>query len=211
MSLTLVLKYKYTFTGGITIQTDEIQQTMQADADNPDRLCIKWVNFDTTKSYYLSANLPFQFTPWWSMNFNANYIRQGQRVEPQGQISYQNMFFANASATFTLPANFFIDLSYRYQSRIELGNCWVEPRNFLTAGLKKRFGERFTASLTIRNLLDESDTIGAAGTDFTRLVSTRQAWMSRQYRISLTYNFKAGKAFRRKAVEAGAGDDKGRL
>lgn len=211
VSLTLVLKHKYTFTGGITIQTDEIQQTMQADADNPDRLCIAWVNFDTTKSYYLSANLPFQFTPWWSMNFNANYIRQGQRVEPQGQISYQNMFFANASATFTLPANFFIDLSYRYQSRIELGNCWVEPRHFLTAGLKKRFGERFTASLTVRNLLDQSDTIGAAGDDFTRLVTTRQAWMTRQYRIGLTYNFKAGKAFRRKAVEAGAGDDKGRL
>lgn len=44
MSVTLVLKHKYTFTGGVTIQHDEIQQTMRADADNTDNLCLTWVN-----------------------------------------------------------------------------------------------------------------------------------------------------------------------
>lgn len=60
-SLTLVLKHKYTLTGGIVVQTGEIQQTMRPDADDPKRLCIAWVNYDTTKSYYVSANAPCQF------------------------------------------------------------------------------------------------------------------------------------------------------
>ncbi|MDE7344770.1 MAG: outer membrane beta-barrel family protein, partial [Alistipes sp.] len=80
-NLTLVLAHKYTLTGGVTIQTDQIQQTMQADPENPDLLQLAWVNYDTTKNYYLSANAPLQLTKWWMLNLNATYVRQGQRME----------------------------------------------------------------------------------------------------------------------------------
>ena len=76
-----MLKHKYTLTGGMTIQRDEIQQTIRPDADDPARLCLAWTNFDTTKNYYLTANAPFQFTKWWTMNLNLTYIRQGQRID----------------------------------------------------------------------------------------------------------------------------------
>lgn len=211
MSLTLVLKHKYTLTGGITIRTDEIQQTMQADADDPDRLCVAWVNFDATTSYYLSANLPFQPAKWWQLNVNATCIRQGQRVERNDAVSYQNCAFVNTSTTFTLPAKFYIDLSYRFRSRVELGNCWVDPMHFLNAGVKKRFGERFTLSFDIRNLLDQPQHVGARGAGFVRRVDMQQQWTSRTYRVGLTYNFKSGKAFRSKSVEAGSADEKNRL
>lgn len=210
-SLTLVLKHKYTFTGGVTIQTDEIQQTMRSDAANPDRLCLVWVNFDTSKSYYLTANLPFQLAKWWSLSLNATYIRQGQRIEENGPETYQNWAFINTSTTVTLPAKFFIDLSYRYQSRIGLGNVWVEPMHRLQAGIKKRFGERFTASFSVQNLLDQGQTVGAEGEGFVRKVEVKQMWNSRTYQIGLTYNFKSGKAFKRRAVEAGSADEKSRL
>lgn len=210
-SLTLVLKHKYTFTGGVTIQTDEIQQTMRSDAADPDRLCLVWVNFDTSKSYYLTANLPFQLAKWWSLSLNATYIRQGQRIEENGPEMYQNWAFFNTSTTVTLPAKFFIDLSYRYQSRIGLGNVWVEPMHRLQAGIKKRFGERFTASFSVQNLLDQGQTVGAEGEGFVRKVEVKQMWNSRTYQIGLTYNFKSGKAFKRRAVEAGSADEKSRL
>lgn len=135
-SLTLVLKHKYTLTGGIVVQTGEIQQTMRPDADDPKRLCIAWVNYDTTKSYYVSANAPCQFAKWWTMNLNATYIRQGQRVDQHTPEAHYNFYFANASTTFTLPAKFYIDLSYRLQGRMDFGNCWVEPMHFLNAGIK---------------------------------------------------------------------------
>lgn len=211
VSVTLVVKHKYTLTGGVTVQTDEIQQTMRPDADDPNRLCLAWINFDTSKSYYASANLPFQLAKWWSLNLNATYIRQGQRVEENGPETHQNWVFINTSTTVTLPAKFYVDLSYRYQSRVGLGNVWVEPQHRLQAGIKKRFGDRFTASFSVQNLLDQGQTVGAKGEGFVRKVDVKQMWNNRTYQVGVTYNFKSGKAFKRKSVEAGSADEKSRL
>ena len=211
VSLTLVALHKYTLTAGVQIVGDEIQQTMMADPENPDLLQLAWVNYDTTKGYYFSANLPFQPAKWWQLNANITYMRRGQRVEQHGAEEFFNWGFVNLSTTFTLPAKFYIDLSYRYQSRLDLGNCWVEPDHRLQAGIKKRFGDRFTASFSVENLLDQGQLIGARGDGFVRTVKARQTWSNRSYRIGVTYNFKSGKAFKRKAVEAGSADEKSRL
>ena len=211
VSLTLVAAHKYTLTAGVQIGNDEIQQTMRADPENPDLLQLAWVNYDATKGYYLSANLPFQPAKWWQLNANVTYMRRGQRVEQHGAEEFFNWGFVNLSTTFTLPAKFFIDLSYRYQSRLDLGNCWVEPDHRLQAGLKKRFGDRFTASFSVENLLDQGQLIGARGDGFVRTVKARQTWSNRSFRIGVTWNFKSGKAFKRKAVEAGSADEKSRL
>ena len=211
ISLTLVLKHKYTLTGGMTIQRDEIQQTIRPDADDPARLCLAWTNFDTTKNYYLTANAPFQFTKWWTMNLNLTYIRQGQRIDEHSAEKHYNFYFVNSSTTFSLPAKFYIDLSYRFQSRMDFGNCWVKPLHFLNAGIKKRFGDKFTASFSVRNLIERPQHIGARGDGFVRMVEVKQQWNDRSFTIGVTYNFKSGKTFKRKAVEAGSADEKNRL
>lgn len=211
ISLTVVLKHKYSLTAGMIFQTDEIQQTMQPDTDDPDRLQLGWVNFDRTQSYYLSANLPFQLAKWWTLNLDATYMRQGQRIEPHAAQQNHNFVFASASTTFTLPAKFYIDLTYNFQNRIHFGNCWVEPQHRVTAALKKRFGERFTATLSVRSLLDQGQQIGARGEGFVRTVDVKQTWNNRSFQIGITYNFKSGKAFNRKSVEEASGDTKSRL
>ena len=211
VSLTLVAAHKYTLTAGVQIVNDEIQQAMRADPENPDLLQLVWVNYDDTKGYYLSANLPFQPAKWWQLNANVTYMRRGQRVDQHGAEEFFNWGFVNLSTTFTLPAKFYIDLSYRYQTRLDLGNCWVEPDHRLQAGIKKRFGDRFTASFSVQNLLDQGQVIGARGDGFVRTVNARQTWSNRSYRIGVTWNFKSGKAFKRKAVEAGSEAEKSRL
>ena len=211
LSLTAVLAHKYTLTAGVQIVTDEIQQAMLTDPENPDMLRLDWVNYDATSSYYLSANLPFQPTKWWQLNVNATYMRRGQRVEQHGAQQYFNWAFVNVSNTFSLPAKFYIDCSYFYQSRIDLGNIWVMPNHMLQAGIKKRFGERFTLSFSVRNILDQGQTIGANGDGFVRRVEVSQPWSNRQYRFGVTWNFKSGKAFHKKSVEAGSEEEKKRL
>ena len=168
-------------------------------------------NFDTTKNYYLTANAPFQFTKWWTLNLNLTYIRQGQRIDEHSAEKHYNFYFVNSSTTFSLPAKFYIDLSYRFQSRMDFGNCWVKPLHFLNAGIKKRFGDKFTASFSVRNLIERPQHIGARGDGFVRMVDVKQQWNDRSFTIGVTYNFKSGKAFKRKAVEAGSADEKSRL
>ncbi|HBV49183.1 MAG TPA: TonB-dependent receptor [Alistipes sp.] len=212
VSLTLVLAHKYTLTGGVTIQTDEIQQTIQPDPTNPDMLQIVWVNFDTTKSYYASATIPLQPTRWWSVNLNGTYIRQGQRIGRNSPEEHYNFGYASASMTFTLPAKFYIDLSYRYQSRVVLGNCWVEEMHFTDAGIKKRFGDNLTVAFTVRNpITPPVQKIGARGDGFVRHVDAVPTWNSRTYQLSLSYRFRTGKAFRHRNVEAGSAEEKSRL
>ena len=211
VNLTLVAAHKYTLTAGVQLVSGEIQQTIQADPENPDLLQLAWVNYDRTKNYYVSVNLPFQPAKWWQLNANFTYMRHGERVEQHGAETFYNWAFGSISTTFTLPAKFYIDLSYNYQSRIDLGNCWVEPDHRLQAGVKKRFGDRFTASFSVQNLLDQGQVIGAHGDGFVRTMNARQTWSNRSFRIGLTYNFKSGKAFKRKAVEAGSADEKSRL
>lgn len=211
LSLTVVLAHKYTLTGGVQIVDGEIQQTMLTDPDDPDMLCINWVNFDATSNYYLSANLPFQPAKWWQLNVNATYMRRGQRVDQHGAQQYFNWTFVNASSTFTLPAKFYIDCSYFYQSRIDLGNIWVMPNHMLQAGVKKRFGDRFDLSFSVRNILDQGQEIGANGDGFVRTVKIRQSWSNIQYRFGVTWNFKSGKAFQKRSVEAGSEEEKKRL
>ncbi|MDE5623226.1 MAG: outer membrane beta-barrel family protein, partial [Alistipes sp.] len=104
-----------------------------------------------------------------------------------------------------------IDLSYRYQSRQTVGNCWVDAMHFTDASVKKRFGDKFTVAFSVRNPIEQTQHIGARGEGFVRMVDVAQNWSSRSYRLSLTYNFKTGKAFRSKSVEAGAAEEKSRL
>lgn len=137
------------------------------------------------------------------MNLNLTYIRQGQRIDEHSAEKHYNFYFVNSSTTFSLPAKFYIDLSYRFQSRMDFGNCWVKPLHFLNAGIKKRFGDKFTASFSVRNLIERPQHIGARGDGFVRMVDVKQQWNDRSFTIGVTYNFKSGKAFKRKAVEAG--------
>ena len=82
---------------------------------------------------------------------------------------------------------------------------------FLNAGVKKRFGERFTLSVTGYALLNEAQRFATTGDGFVREVRTRQPWTTASVQVGFTYNFKAGKAFRKKAVEAAASEEKGRM
>lgn len=211
LSLTLVMKHKYTLTAGMTVDTNEIQQILQSDAENPDMLCLTWINYDRTTNCYVTANLPFQPTKWWQLNINAFYGRMGQRESAEASLHYQNIVQANASMTFTLPAKFYIDLSYRYQGRIELGNIEVDPLHFLNAGVKKRFGERFTLSFQVRNIIENTQHVSTRNEGFARRMAITQPWTNRTWQVGLTYNFKSGKAFKQKSVEADSANEKSRL
>ena len=66
---------------------------------------------------------------------------------------------------------------------MDFGNCWVKPLHFLNAGIKKRFGDKFTASFSVRNLIERPQHIGARGDGFVRMVDVKQQWNDRSFTI----------------------------
>ena len=92
-----------------------------------------------------------------------------------------------------------------------MGNIALEPLHFVNAGIKKRFGENFTLSCKVANLIENTTHIITRNEQFVRRMTLKQPWMNRHYQIGLTYNFKSGKAFRQKSIESGSASEKSRL
>ena len=152
-----------------------------------------------------------QPTRWWQLNAGVYCIRRGDRAGRHDPARYCNSFSANASTTFTLPAKCYIDLAFFYQSASRVGNFRLDPMHRLDIGVKRRFGERLTLSASVSGVTNSLQTVRVSGAGFERIVEQRMTWNSRCVLIGLSYDFKTGKNFRKRSVEAGAAEEKRRM
>ena len=212
VSVTAVLEYKYTISLGVQIMQNAIQQTTLVDAENPELLILQTINYPTLNNFYASVNLPFQFTKWWSANFNLAGMYMGQRIYPDEPIRRNFMGVANGQMSFTLPKNFFIELDGEYMHGAQAGNTKIADFGNLNLSLKKRmFDNKLTLALGAQNLLPMKQSITIKEPTFERVMTANQPWQRFGVKFSISYNFNAGKQFRAKSVESGSAEDRGRL
>ena len=212
VSVTAVLKYKYTITLGVKITENAIQQATIVDAENPELLIIQTINYPTMNNYFASVSLPFQFTKWWQANFNIMGMYMGQRIYPDEPIRRNFMGFANAQMTFTLPKEFYIELSGRYMHGLVAGNTKLADMGNMNLSVKKRLVDnKLTLKLGVDNIIPQTQGITIEEPTFKRVMNVDQPWMRPMVNFSISYNFNSGKQFRAKSVESGSADDLGRL
>ena len=212
LSVTGVLKYKYSITLGMSIKQNAIQQSTLIDKDNPEVLILQSINYPTLNNFYLSANLPFQFTKWWSANFNLMGMYLGQRIYPDEPVRRNFMGFANAQMSFTLPKNFFIELSGRYMHGMVAGNTRMSDMGNMDVRVKKHLlKNKLTLTVGVNNIIPTTQDITIEEPTFKRIMTVDQPWMRPAFNFSVSYNFNAGKQFRAKSVESSSAEDRGRL
>ncbi|MBO5717242.1 MAG: outer membrane beta-barrel protein [Alistipes sp.] len=212
LSVTGVLKYKYTITLGMKLTQNAIQQTTIVDKTNPKVLIMQHINYPTMNNYYGMVNLPFQITKWWSANVNLMGMYMGQRIYPDEPIRRNFMGFANAQMSFTLPKNYFIDLSARYMHGLVAGNTRLKDMGNIDITFKKRLlDNKMTIKLSVNNIIPQKQAITIEEPTFKRVMTVDQPWQRPSLNFSIDYNFKAGKQFRAKSVESGSAEDRGRL
>ena len=212
VSLTAVLKYKYTITLGISIMQNAIQQTTLADENNPEVLIIQTINYPTLNNYFASVNLPFQITRWWSANVNLTAMYMGQRIYPNEPIRRNFMCVGNAQMSFTLPKNFFIEVDGSYMHGAQAGNTRLDDMGNMSLTLKKRMlDNKLTLSISAQNIIPLPQTIRIAEDSFSRVMTIMQPWNRLTAKFSISYNFNSGKQFRARSVESGSADDRSRI
>ena len=212
LSLTAVFKYKYTLTVGMTIMKNGIQQATIVDANNPELLILQTINYPTLNNYFAQASLPFQIKKWWSMNINLNAMYLGQRIYPNEPVRRNFMTYANAQMSFTLPKNFFIEVDGHFMHGAVAGNTRVADSGNMNITLKKRMlDNKLTIALGATNIINTAQRITINEPTFTRTMIARQPWGAFAAKLSISYNFNAGKQFRTKAVESGSAEDRGRI
>lgn len=212
VSITAVLKYKFSITLGMSIMENAIQQTTLVDSKNPELLILQYINYPTLNNYYASVNLPFQFTKWWSANFNFTGMYMGQRIYPDEPLRRNFMCFANGQFSFTLPKNYFIELSGMYMHGMTAGNTVLSDMGNINLTFKKRMlSNKLTLSLGVHNIIPMKQNITIEEATFQRKMSVDQPWLRPSLRFSISYNFNSGKQFRAKSVESGSAEERGRI
>ena len=212
VSVTAVLKYKYTITLGMQIKQNGIQQTTLVDSENPELLIMQHINYPTMNNFYAQVNLPFQFTKWWQANFNLMGLYMGQRIYVDEPIRRNFMAFASGQMSFTLPKNFFIELSGRYMHGMTAGNTTIDDTGNMDLSIKKRLlDNKLTLKLGVNNIIPTTQHITIEEASFKRTMTIDQPWSRPMINFSISYNFNSGKQFRAKSVESGSAEDRSRI
>ena len=212
LSVTAVLKYKYTLTLGMHIQEDAIQQTTIVDSVNPELLILKYINYPTMNYFFLTANLPVQITKWWSANINLMSLYIGQRIYPDEPLRRNLATFTNAQMAFTLPRSYIVEMDGKYYHGVVAGNTSMSDTYGVNVMVKKRLMDnKLTLSVGVQNLITQSQCITIKESTFERVMKVDQPWQQPALKVQVSYNFSSGKNFRAKSVESGSAEDRGRI
>ncbi len=213
VGLTFTYKYKYSLSFSADFTTDNIQQIMRVDSSDKMVVMMLPINIDVQNNYSANLYLPFQITKWWSLSAYGSYTYRGEKFTPEAELEYKDMGYLYSQTTFTLPKNFFIDLNYMGMTAMYSGNIEVAGMSNIGASVKKRFSKnRFTASVGVSNILNNSQEMRSKNEGVEQYSVERGAWNSRRFSFSLSYNFKAGKEYQHRAgVESASPEDAGRL
>ncbi|MCH5330374.1 MAG: TonB-dependent receptor family protein [Alistipes sp.] len=209
ITLSAVLKYKYTISFAATFARDEIQQVALTDPDDPNINYIGQENLDRVDGYFLTANLPFQFTRWWSANINLTGGYQGTRIRKGEAQVFHPLLNWSLSTTFTLPLQFYISIDYFGMAKTYISNISMGGINSMSASVKKRLlDDKLTLSAGVRNIIPMNNRISYKDAGFTRSITIKQGWSRPAFIFSASYNFNSGKKFNVRKIESDADESR---
>lgn len=211
-SLTAVYKYRYVLSVGGNLHKDLIREVSKTDPFNENVTYITPENHHTENHYFIALNFPLNFAEWCSLNANLVGVKQDIRGTESADKMSHYLYFANVTTNFTLPAKFYLELSYSGTSRLYSANSGINPRHLFHASIKKQFlDDKITASLGINNIFNSKASYFSDMEHFRINTEGHEAPNSRFVRLSIQYNFNAGKSFKKREIESASSEEKSRL
>lgn len=209
-SLTAVIAYKYSVTLSVNRLKDAIQQVTFSDEIDPRMVRLTWFNMPVMNTYSVSVNLPVTVTKWWDWNTNINGMIYEQRMTPDAPKTNHPMAQWSSQMSFKLPLQFFIDCDYYGMTDAVVSNVRVKSLHNLSMTLKKRFGDAWTVTCALRNIVSSRQDLIFTQDDFERRVTVDGYGRKLDVRVGVSWNFKSGKAFKAKSV-VGDSDGESRM
>lgn len=211
-SATLVYNYRYTLTVGGNLHHDLIREFCKQDAGNPDISYITYENHHSENHWFVAINLPMQPTAWCNLTANFVGVRQDIRMTEEAAFKAHYLAFANANATFLLPADFTAEIQYSGTSRLYSGNSEVAPRHTVNLAVRKKFADnRFLLTASANNIFDRQQSFVSRIDAYTTYSRYESALSGRTFKISLTWNFNSGKNVKKSKIERSSADERSRL
>lgn len=175
-----------------------IRQMFTSNPDYPERLYLTWGNEGKDRNIFIHGDGFINITKWWNLYSSLTYMITSQKLTDTGLFDTFGYLQFVASTTFTLPRNFNLTMSCFYNSKMKIGNITVFPILNLNPTLQKQFGQHWSVSLGVDNMLQRKSKIRTESSGYDRLTYTKSYITAK---IGITYKFNSGKGFRAPRIE----------
>lgn len=212
IGITAVYKYKYILSIGGRLHRDLIREVSKIDPDNPEVTYITPENHFIENHYYAALSVPLQILKWCNINTNFTGVKQDIRGSETDNLMSHNLYFANITAGFTLPAKLYLELTYNGASRMYSANSGINPRHLFHIVLKKQFlNNQLSTSLGLNNVFNSKASYFSNTEYFKIDTNGYEAWSSRYIKLNVQYNFNSGKTIKKRAIENMSDSEKNRI
>ena len=147
-------------------------------------------------------------------NLSLNFVGVRQDIQMYEKDVFQThyLYFGNVYTSFSLPAEFSLELRYNGVSRLYSGNSEVNPIHKVHLLLRKKIaGNRWRITLGVDNLFGRQ--MGYVGRlpDYTNYLSVDAAYAGRVFRVGIQWNLNKGKKFKKQVLERSDSSERSRL
>lgn len=211
-SVTLVYNFRYTLTVGGNLHHDLIREFGKEDEVNPDISYVINENHNRENHWFVAISAPWQPATWLKLNANLIGVWQDIRMYKEGDYVGHYLYFANANATFYLPADYSVEGQFNGASRLYSGNSGIEPYHTFNLNLRKKWkDDRCVATLGVDNIFDRRNSYFSNVPSYDSLNRHELASRGRQLKLTFTWNFKQGKKSGGATVEKKSSGERSRL
>lgn len=212
LGLTAVYRYRYILSVGAHLHHDLIREVCKTDPINPKVTYITPENHDRENHYYIALIFPLQPVEWLNVNTNLVGVQQDIQATVNDRTMSHYLYFANFTAGFKLPGKYYLELTYSGTSRLYSANSGINPRQLVHAVVKKQFfNDQLSAAIGINNIFDSKASYFSNTPNFVINSKGTEPQSSRYLKLSIQYNFKSGKSFKKRSIESTSEDEKNRL
>lgn len=198
ISLDFVLAGRFTVAAGYSMTDNPIRQMFTSNPEYPERLYLTWGNEGKDRNIFIHGDGFINITKWWNLYSSLTYMITSQKLTDTGSFDTFGYLQLVASTTFTLPRNFNLTMSCFYNSKMKIGNITVFPILNLNPTLQKQFGQHWTVSVGVENMLQRKSKIRTESSGYNRLTYSKTYVTAK---IGVTYKFNSGKRFRAPRIE----------
>ncbi|MBO5296647.1 MAG: TonB-dependent receptor family protein [Candidatus Homeothermus sp.] len=198
VSLDFVLAGRFTVAAGYSMTYNPIRQMFASNPEYPERLYLTWGNEGKDRNIFIHGDGFINITKWWNLYSSLTYMITSQKLTDTGSFDTFGYLQLVASTTFTLPRNFNLTMSCFYNSKMKIGNITVFPILNLNPTLQKQFGQHWSVSVGVENILQRKSKIRTESSGYNRLTYSKTYVTAK---IGVTYKFNSGKRFRAPRIE----------
>lgn len=203
-----LLRQKYQIGGRYSNTKDIINQVFILEP-NSANVIINRANTGTAERFAITGSAPIKVAAWWDSNSNVE-LSYSTSVAPEFNLSIYS-YMLQTNHNFKIGKGYTANLTAYYTPKMLFGNLITESMGTVDMGFRKKlFDDKLVAAVSVSDLFYTSNFSGLSYYN-KETIWVQNLQQTREFSISLTYNFAVGKGVNIRKQEKSNQEESGRF